>query len=103
MVRGIPLTFAAFPSGMFRIGTTCGNGVTDPGEACDGVSATCDVDCTTPACGDGLRRRLLGDLPDGVTRRRGAQNPMRTVTPVKLSAEARRRRRRGRCLASARR
>lgn len=32
----------------------CGNGIKDAGEACDtaGSSATCDYDCTAPACGD---------------------------------------------------
>lgn len=34
---------------------TCGDGATDPGEACDtaGDSPTCDADCTPVACGDG--------------------------------------------------
>jgi cysteine-rich repeat protein len=34
----------------------CGNGRLDEGEACDTGenTATCDVDCTIPACGDGL-------------------------------------------------
>lgn len=64
LVRGVPLTFAAFPSGMFRIGATCGNGTVDPGEACDGPSASCDVDCTAPACGDGLTNLEAGESCD---------------------------------------
>lgn len=64
LVRGIPLTFAAFPSGMFRIGATCGNGTIDPGEACDGPSASCDVDCTAPVCGDGITNLLAGESCD---------------------------------------
>jgi ELWxxDGT repeat protein len=33
----------------------CGNGVRDPGEACDeeSATATCDADCTIAECGDG--------------------------------------------------
>ena len=40
---------------------TCGDGLVEPGEACDGdgagnggQNAICDVDCTTPTCGDGI-------------------------------------------------
>ena len=42
---------------------TCGNGVVDPGEACDGggVTARCDADCTRPRCGDGILNPLAGE------------------------------------------
>ena len=50
---------------------SCGNGVTDPGEACDegGVSAACDADCTRPRCGDGVLNPLAGEQcePGGLT------------------------------------
>ncbi len=39
-------------------GANCGNGVVNPGEACDAATlptATCDVDCTARTCGDGIR------------------------------------------------
>ncbi len=41
----------------------CGNGILDPGEACDdgGESATCDVDCTAPECGDGTPNITTGE------------------------------------------
>jgi cysteine-rich repeat protein len=37
----------------------CGNGIKDAGEACDtsGSSATCDYDCTAPACGDDVANK----------------------------------------------
>ncbi len=47
----------------------CGNGVLDPGEACDegGVDTTnCDSDCTRPACGDRHVNTAAGeDCDDG--------------------------------------
>ena len=38
----------------------CGDGATEPGEACDdgGETATCNADCTLAACGDGVFNRL---------------------------------------------
>jgi cysteine-rich repeat protein len=38
------------------VSSTCGNGVVEPGEACDtrGESTTCNFDCTKPRCGDGI-------------------------------------------------
>lgn len=50
--------------------TSCGDGVVDAGEECDtaGPSATCDADCTTPACGDGERNAAAGEgCDDGNT------------------------------------
>jgi hypothetical protein len=56
----------------FTLGSYCGDGITDPGEACDdaGESATCDADCTAVSCGDGYTNVSAGeecDPPDGVT------------------------------------
>jgi cysteine-rich repeat protein len=44
----------------------CGNRVLDPGEACDqgGSTATCDLDCTEVACGDGLQNPAAGEACD---------------------------------------
>jgi cysteine-rich repeat protein len=45
---------------------TCGDGVVDPGETCDtgGASATCDSDCTAPACPDGITNVAAGEQCD---------------------------------------
>jgi cysteine-rich repeat protein len=53
-------------SGRFRFTATCGDGVVQPGEDCDtaGESATCNVDCTRPLCGDGLRNAAAGEACD---------------------------------------
>jgi cysteine-rich repeat protein len=44
----------------------CGNGLPDPGEECDdgGETATCDVDCTLPECGDGTLNVSAGEECD---------------------------------------
>jgi cysteine-rich repeat protein len=65
---GIPLQIATYASAMFRFSSTCGNGVVDSGEECDdgGESATCDVDCTTAMCGDGIRNATAGEQCDTV-------------------------------------
>ncbi|MBT3292946.1 DUF4215 domain-containing protein [Candidatus Peregrinibacteria bacterium] len=44
----------------------CGDSVVDTGETCDtgGNSVTCDNDCTTPACGDGVRNSPAGEECD---------------------------------------
>ena len=48
---------------------TCGNGVIEPGEQCDGGGANtdmCDDDCTFPMCGDDLTNDAAGeDCDDG--------------------------------------
>ncbi len=48
---------------------TCGNGVIEPGEQCDGGGANtddCDDDCTTPMCGDNITNDAAGeDCDDG--------------------------------------
>ena len=45
----------------------CGNNFVDPGEDCDegGVhTATCNANCTTAACGDGIRNPVAGEACD---------------------------------------
>jgi len=44
----------------------CGNAVLQSGEVCDdGVAtATCDLDCTRPACGDGIANTAAGEQCD---------------------------------------
>jgi hypothetical protein len=66
---GLPLEVADLPSGMFRFSKDCGDGVVKPGEEdCDssGETSSCDVDCTKPACGDGLRNAAAGEACDTV-------------------------------------
>lgn len=65
---GLPMTVAATPTGGFRIGSTCGDGIVDAGEACDerGPTTTCDVDCTAVICGDGLRNVAAGETCDTI-------------------------------------
>lgn len=45
----------------------CGNGVVDPGEACDdaGESVTCNRNCRSAVCGDGVRNATAGEDCDG--------------------------------------
>lgn len=44
----------------------CGNGTLDPGEECDTgqASATCDIDCTAPVCGDSVVNAAAGEQCD---------------------------------------
>jgi hypothetical protein len=63
----LPIQVAEIASGMFRLGTECGDGVIKGGEeSCDsrGETAACDVDCTLPECGDGLRNAAAGEACD---------------------------------------
>jgi cysteine-rich repeat protein len=64
----LPLEFASLASGRFRFSATCGDTVVQPGEDCDegGETATCNRDCTTPFCGDGLRNAAAGEECDTV-------------------------------------
>jgi cysteine-rich repeat protein len=57
---------AVIVSGRLRLTASCGDGVVQPGEACDtgGESATCNVDCTLPVCGDGLHNAAAGEACD---------------------------------------
>jgi len=45
---------------------SCGNGSIEAGETCDdsGESATCNVDCTAAACGDGVLNGAAGEACD---------------------------------------
>ena len=47
-------------------GSSCGDGVVDPGEDCDdlGESGTCNADCTTSTCGDGVLNMTSGESCD---------------------------------------
>ncbi len=47
-------------------GAVCGNGVAEAGEDCDdgGESATCNADCTTASCGDGVLNTAAGEACD---------------------------------------
>jgi cysteine-rich repeat protein len=64
--NGAPIARAELSSGLFRIGTTCGNGTVEPDEACDGESPTCDRDCSAVRCGDGMVNTLAGETCDTV-------------------------------------
>src|SRR5512137_2293755 len=50
---------------------TCGNGVQEPGEACDNGPANsdqpnaCRPDCTLPRCGDGIYDDVTEECDDG--------------------------------------
>ncbi|HEY0987456.1 MAG TPA: hypothetical protein VGD80_10410, partial [Kofleriaceae bacterium] len=64
---GVPNQIAELPSGLFRLSSECGDGAVKSGEeACDtrGETAACDVDCTLPECGDGLRNASAGEACD---------------------------------------
>jgi cysteine-rich repeat protein len=50
--------------------SSCGNGVVDPGEACDlgpgnAPDADCTPDCTLPTCGDGYHHPATEECDDG--------------------------------------
>jgi cysteine-rich repeat protein len=67
---GLPSAVATTMSGLFRFSSDCGDGVVKGGEEdCDtsGETAMCDVDCTMPVCGDGLRNAAAGEACDTVS------------------------------------
>ncbi len=47
-------------------GPVCGDGIVEGDESCDdrGESPTCNVDCTTSACGDGVTNETAGEVCD---------------------------------------
>jgi hypothetical protein len=49
------------------IGPGCGNGLVEAGESCDdqGMSTTCDVDCTDVVCGDSIVNATAGEECEG--------------------------------------
>jgi hypothetical protein len=54
-------------SGRFRLSASCGDhSVQTLEEECDtgGESATCNIDCSTPLCGDGVRNAVAGEQCD---------------------------------------
>lgn len=66
--RGLTDVRAQLPSGRFRFSSHCGDGVVEADEECDtrGESATCNIDCTTAICGDGLRNATAGEACDTI-------------------------------------
>jgi hypothetical protein len=69
LVRNNPFVHAAAGqiSGMWRLGTKCGDGTVQAPEECDpgaNESATCDADCTKVVCGDGYRNAAAGEMCD---------------------------------------
>jgi len=65
----LPQVSAAVPSGRFRFLPSCGDGIVQAEEDCDtgGESATCNVDCTTAMCGDGVINAAAGEQCDAVS------------------------------------
>lgn len=71
-IRRQPTTLQVhqIPVGLLYVSSTCGNGTREGAEACDtgGASATCNFDCTAPACGDGILNTAAGEVCDlGIT------------------------------------
>ncbi len=79
----------AVPGGIQAF-SLCGNGALDDGEVCDdaGESATCDVDCTLPACGDGRVNTSAGEACDdaGTSATCGADCTLGTCGDGRVSA-----------------
>jgi hypothetical protein len=64
----LPRVTTGVPSGRFRFLPSCGDGVVQAGEDCDtgGESATCNEDCTTAMCGDGVINAAAGEQCDAI-------------------------------------
>jgi hypothetical protein len=64
----LPRVTTGVPSGRFRFLPSCGDSVVQPGEDCDtgGESATCNEDCTTAMCGDGVVNATAGEQCDAI-------------------------------------
>ena len=65
---GLPFSTATTFTGIYRLSATCGDRVTSSTEECDdaGASATCDADCTSAICGDGVVNPAAGEACDPV-------------------------------------
>jgi cysteine-rich repeat protein len=66
----------------------CGDGIPEPGEQCDtgGQTTTCDADCTTVACGDGIVNTAAGELCDDGNEQSGdgcSSTCVMTLTPLR--------------------
>jgi cysteine-rich repeat protein len=69
-------------------GEPCGNGVVEGNEACDEgrETATCDLDCTLAACGDGEHNAMAGEeCDDGDLLPLDRCSPVCLATPVRLA------------------
>jgi cysteine-rich repeat protein len=67
--RDFPYGHAQSVSGVFRVDATCGDGTPGDGEDCDPgdvETPACDLDCTIPLCGDGLRNAAANELCDTI-------------------------------------
>jgi cysteine-rich repeat protein len=64
----LPMSIGRVSTGMFRFSSTCGDGDADAGEQCDtdGSTASCDADCSLPACGDGFVNTAANETCDEV-------------------------------------
>ena len=64
----LPRVTTGVPSGRFRFLPSCGDSVVQPDEDCDtgGESATCNEDCTTAMCGDGVVNATAGEQCDAI-------------------------------------
>jgi cysteine-rich repeat protein len=65
---GTPRANSAVASGRFRLSASCGDATVQAAEDCDDgrETATCNIDCTVPFCGDGLRNAAAGEACDTV-------------------------------------
>jgi hypothetical protein len=68
LLVGPPTALVGVPSARFRFLPHCGDGIVQAGEDCDthGESATCNADCTSAMCGDGVVNAAAGEACDTV-------------------------------------
>jgi cysteine-rich repeat protein len=68
-LEGYPASDARVNTGMLRLSATCGDSATQGSESCDPgatETAACDIDCSVPLCGDGLRNAAAGEECDTI-------------------------------------